>query len=229
VPGLSYARQALKLSILAKIRSGEDVITRGAVDIVWVALAMRTSIMRQAAAFHLDHAVVDGCLDLTVAADSLFGRGWRFGPASLTRAEVCTIAHVTGHVAESVTEILLDRQEWRVLWHFTGPGRHGVDLVFLTPDDKIVAVEVKGTLVAGRIPRLSHREVTQMSTAWLDKADNPGLAELELQACDLYGAVAVLNFADMAWRIALTADFSVLRPVARREQLGHLDWLMQGN
>jgi hypothetical protein len=25
------------------------------------------------------------------------------------------------------------RLGWHVLWHFTGPGRHGVDLVFLTP------------------------------------------------------------------------------------------------
>jgi hypothetical protein len=139
---------------------------------------------------------------------------------------MCTIAGVTGHVAGSVTEILLDRQEWRVLWHFTGPGRHGVDLVFLTPDDKIVAVEVKGTLVAKRIPRLSRREVTQMSTAWLDKADNPGLAELELQADDIYGAVAVVNFADLAWRIGLTADFSVLHPVTKPGQLAHLNWLM---
>jgi hypothetical protein len=65
---------------------------------------------------------------------------------------------VTGHVAESVIEVLLDRLDWRVLWHFTGPGRHGVDLLFLTSGDKVAAVEVKGTLIARRIPRLSRHE-----------------------------------------------------------------------
>lgn len=133
------------------------------------------------------------------------------------------VAGVTGHVAESVTEVILDRLDWRVLWHFTGPGPHGVDLVFLTPSDEVMAVEVKGTLVAGRIPRLSRREMTQMSAAWVDKADNPGMAELELQSADVYGAVAAINFADMTWRMALTSDFSVLSPVTRVEQLTRPD------
>ena len=186
---------------------------------------MRTSVMRQSAAFPLDAAAVRGCLDPASASDSVFARGWRSGPAKLTRAERCAVAGVTGHVAESVTEILLDRLDWRVLWHFTGPGRHGVDLLFLTPDDKIVAVEVKGTLVAGRIPRLSRREMTQMSTAWVDKTDNPGMSELGLQSADIYGAVAVINFADMTWRMALTVDFSALSPAIRVEQLARLDWI----
>jgi hypothetical protein len=123
---------------------------------------------------HLGHAAIRPlpyrrrrrrkCVDTVPTGDSLFAIAWRGGAASLTRTERCAMAGVTGHVAESVTEVLLDRIEWRVLWHFTGPRRHGVDLVFLTPDDEIVAVEVKGTLVPGRIPRLSRRDMTQMST-----------------------------------------------------------------
>jgi hypothetical protein len=190
---------------------------------------MRISVMRQAATFHIDAADVEGCLDLASTTDSVFARAWRFGVADLNRAERCAVAGVTGHVAESVTEVFLDRLEWRVLWHFTGPGRHGVDLVFLTPDDKIVAAEVKGTLVAGRIPRLSRREMTQMSAAWLDKADNPGMAELGLQSADVYGAVAAINFADMTWRLALTANFSALSPVTGAEQLTHLGWVTWGD
>jgi hypothetical protein len=100
-----------------------------------------------------------------------------------------------------------------------------VDLLFLTPDDKVIAVEVKGTLTAGRIPRLSRHELTQMSAEWVDKADNPGMAELGLRSADIYGAVAVINFADMTWRIALTADFSALSPVIPIGQLTDLDWL----
>jgi hypothetical protein len=64
-----------------------------------------------------------------------------------------------------------------------------------------------------------------MSAAWVDKANNPGMAELGLQSADIYGAVAVINFADMTWRMALTADFSALSPVIRVEQLAHLDWI----
>jgi hypothetical protein len=186
---------------------------------------MRSTALQRSSAFRLGATVIEDCLDPDSAKDRLFARGWRSGPASLTRAERCAVAGVTGHVAESVTEVLLDRRGWRVLWHFTGPGRHGVDLVFLTPDDKIVAVEVKGTLTAGRIPRLSRREMTQMSAEWVDKADNPGMAELELHSADIYGAVAVINFADMTWRMALTSDFSALIPVTRAGQLTCLDWL----
>ena len=139
--------------------------------------------------------------------------------ASLTRAERCAVASVTGHIAESAIEVLLDRLGWRVLWHFTGPGRHGVDLVLLTPDDKIVAVEVKGTLIAGRIPRLSRREMTQMSAEWVDKADNPGMVEFGLRSSEIYGAVAVVNFADQTWRVALTTNFSALLPVIQIGQM----------
>jgi hypothetical protein len=92
-----------------------------------------------------------------------------------------------------VTEVLLAEQGWYVLWHFTGPGRHGVDLVLLTPDDHVVAVEVKGTLVAGRIPRLFRRELAQMSAEWVDKADNPAMAELRLDSADVYGAVVAVT------------------------------------
>lgn len=188
---------------------------------------MRSAALRHSAAFRLDATVVEECLDAVSAKDRLFARGWRSGPASLTRAERCTVAGVTGHIAESVTEVLLDRRGWRVLWHFTGPGRHGVDLVFLTPDGKIVAVEVKGTLTAGNIPRLSRREMTQMSAQWVDKADNPAMAELGLRSTDIYGAVVVINFGDMTWRMVVTPDFSALIPVAHADQVMSLDWLPQ--
>ena len=109
----------------------------------------------------------------------------------------------------------------------TSPARDGTASTwfFFTPDDKVATVEVKGTLTAGRIPRLSRREITQMSAEWVDKADNPGMAELGLRSADVYGAVAVINFADMTWRIALTAHFSALSPVTGLGQLTRLSWL----
>jgi hypothetical protein len=211
------------------VQDGQDLLVDAFRNGGQWASPMRTAALRHSSAFHLDSALVEECLDLASTKDQLFARGWRSGPASLTRAERCAVAGVTGHVAESVTEKLLDRLGWRVLWHFTGPGRHGVDLVFLSPDDTVVAVEVKGTLIAGRIPRLSHREMTQMSAAWVDKADNPGMAELGLSSGDIYGAVAAINFADMTWRVALTSDFSTLSPVTDAGRLTSLDWLFENN
>ena len=209
------------------VQDGENLLVGVFANGTGLSTPMRGAALRRASAFGLDTAVVMECLDPASAKDRLFAKGWRSGPASLTRADRCAVAGVTGHVAESVIEVLLDRLDWRVLWHFTGPGRHGVDLLFLTPDNKVAAVEVKGTLTARRIPRLSRREITQMSAEWVDKADNPGMAELGLRSTDVYGAVAAVNFADMTWRIALTADFSALLPVIHLGQLTRLNWLSQ--
>jgi len=188
---------------------------------------MPLAVLRRSAAFPISSEVVAGCLAPEAPGDALFLRGWRTGIANLSRGERNAVAGVTGHVAESVAELMLDRLDWRVLWHFEGPGRHGVDLVFLTPDDKVVVVEVKGTLVGGTIPRLTRRQLAQMSDAWIDKRDNPGMAELELNSTDVYGAVLAVNFRDLSWRVALTADFATLHPVEALEQLAALDWLQE--
>jgi hypothetical protein len=108
----------------------------------------------------------------------------------------------------------------------TGTGWHGVDLVLLVPGDVVVAIEVKGTLVPGRVPRLSAGEIAQMSAAWVDKVDNPGMAELGLASTDVYGGVTVVNFADLTWRAALTRDFLAFEPIRSHEQLADLTWLM---
>ena len=66
---------------------------------------------------------------------------------------------------------------YQLLWHFTGPCRHGADLIVLCPSgERVVAVEVKGTLRARYWPRLSRRELVQMSGAWIDKTDDPEMA-----------------------------------------------------
>jgi hypothetical protein len=181
--------------------------------------SMDLGVLKRSTAFDIDPEVVRGCLNIGKDRDRLFARAWKEGATTLSRAERSTIAGVTGHIAESVSEVLLDGLGWRVLWHFAGPGRHGVDLVFLAPDDSVVAVEVKGTLVAGRIPRLSRRELAQMSTAWIDKSSNPGMVELGLQSQDVYGGVIAVNFSDLSWRLALTSDFTTLHAVRAIEEL----------
>jgi hypothetical protein len=66
-----------------------------------------------------------------------------------------------------------------------------------------------------------------MSDTWIDKSDNPGMAELGLSSADVYGAVLAVNLRDLSWRVALTADFATLHPVEALQQLAALDWLHQ--
>jgi hypothetical protein len=187
------------------------------------------SAFRRAAALPIEEELVKSCLDLGQLLDRLFDRAWRSGPALLSRNERCAVAGVTGHVAESVVELLLDALGWRVLWHFVGPGRHGVDLLFLTPDDHVVAIETKGTLVRGSLPRLSRRALAQMSAAWLDHADNPGMTNLGLTSADILGGIVAVDFPALTWRALLTTDFVEMRPVISADELRNLAWLtMEG-
>ena len=130
------------------VQEGENLL----VDVFPNGAGPASPALRQASAFILDTTLIEDCLNPASAKDQLFARGRRSGSATLTRAERCALAGVTGLPAESVTEVLIDQLDWRVLWHFTGPGRHGVDLLFITPGNTVIAVEVKGTLRAGAHP-----------------------------------------------------------------------------
>jgi hypothetical protein len=182
---------------------------------------METLSLREAQAFPLDPEVVRSCL-LDSPTDRLFAQAFEHGLHTLAPAERRgALAGVTGHVAESVTEVLLDELGYHVVWHFEGPGRHGIDLLELLPTtDRLLAVEVKGTLRPGRWPRLSNRELRQMSAAWVDKGDNPGMAEWGLTSEDVEGAVVLVNFADRRWKAGLTTDFVTTRPVRDLADLG---------
>lgn len=186
----------------------------------------RSPPVRDWAAFALQESVVASCLDTHAPRDRLLDVAWRRGLPRLTRRERAAVAGVTGHAAESVIEALLEPLGWAPLWHLVGPGRHGVDLVLLAPGDLLVALEVKGTLVAGRIPRLSSGDLVQMSTAWLDKVDNPGMAEFDLASSYICGAVTAVNFTDLSWRMTLTRDFSTFEPIVESRQLADLAWLL---
>jgi hypothetical protein len=93
---------------------------------------------------------VAGCLNLDDPTDRLFARACRHTLAALSSSERRgALAGVTGHVAESVVELLLDDLGYAPLWHFSGPGQHGIDLLVLSPSQtQVVAVEVKGTPAA---------------------------------------------------------------------------------
>src|SRR5439155_7653624 len=105
------------------------------------------------------------------------------------------LSRVVGGVAESVAEIVLAEGGYNLFWHITEPGTRGVDLLFLSPDESVLALEVKGTLRAGAIPRLTPSRLRQMSREWLNDRANPAMAEWSFQADDLYTGVMLVDLA----------------------------------
>jgi hypothetical protein len=113
----------------------------------------------------------------------------------------------------------MDAAGFSVFAQQTELGARGADLIYLTPEDNVLVLEVKGTLRAGTIPRLGRSRFKQTSAAWLDAANAPML-EWGLEAADVYGAVMVVDVAAACASVAATADYSVYVPV---DDLGALD------
>ena len=90
--------------------------------------------LRRAPAVDLQRSPVEHCLDLRQPGDVRFHVAWTRSLDALAHNERAgALAGVTGHVAESVLELLLADVGYHPVWHFTGPGRHGVDLLMLQP------------------------------------------------------------------------------------------------
>ena len=172
--------------------------------------------LRAATQFPLAHATIDGCLDEEQDRfDAVFRRAQAGGLAALGPEErTGHLWRVIGEVAESVAEIVLDDLGYSVFWHIVEPGVHGVDLLFLSPEESVLALEVKGTMRPGAIPRLTPSRLRQMSREWLNQPDNPAMVEWGLEADDLYAGVMVVDLATPAFRIALSGDFETYVPVA---------------
>lgn len=187
--------------------------------------------LRIATAFRLEDAVIEGCLDEgRDRFDALFGRARSDGLASIARTERSGhLWRVVGEVAESVAEIVLDELEYQVIWHITEPGIRGVDLLFLSPDESVLALEVKGTLRAGTIPRLTPSRLRQMSRDWLNQPHNSAMQEWELEADDLYTGVMVVDLASPTYRIAVSGDFETYVPVIELGELASLRALATGS
>jgi len=152
--------------------------------------------------------------------DELFRPAWRDGLDALTlperRGRLCAD---TGFIAESVATVLLGDVGLDVFAQIVTLGVHGVDLLALAPEGTVLALEVKGTLRAGSLPRFSRGALRQMSIEWLNDPTNPAMAEWDLEALDIYGGIAVIDFARNVWRAALTSGYEGFVPVLRDEQL----------
>ena len=182
------------------------------------------SALRAATRFPLEPSHIDGCIHPEPAgADALFRRARTEGLASLRTDERSgRLWRVIGEVAESVAEIVLDELDYRVFWHIATPGIHGVDLLFLSPDDAVLALEVKGTLRPALIPRLTPSRLRQMSREWLNAPDNPAMQDWELEADDIYAGVMVIDLATPGFRIALSHDFGTYWPITDLGELAEL-------
>jgi hypothetical protein len=180
--------------------------------------------LRNATPFPLEASTIDGCLDeRRDRFDALFRRARTGGLASITRTERSGhLWRVVGEVAESVAQVVLDELGYTVFWQITEPGIHGVDLLLLSPDEAVLALEVKGTLRVGAVPRLTPSRLRQMSREWLNRPENPAMSDWELEADDLYAGVMIVDLATPTYRVALSGDFESYAPVTDRAQLAAL-------
>lgn len=92
----------------------------------------------------------------------------------------------------------------------------------------MLALEVKGTLRPNAIPRFSRGVFGQMSMEWLNDPSNPAMAEWELEALDIYGGLAVIDFARNVWRAAFTSDYEGFVPVCAADLLAPSELKQQG-
>lgn len=189
----------------------------------------RPSFPRDAAVWSIADETVASCVDPSTPDDELFDQARRFGlssvPVEARRGRFCI---TVGEVAEAVTEVVLVDLGYELVGEVGGQGRHGIDVLMLDPSgERLMAIEVKGTLRSDRWPRVRRGRVPQMSAGWLDKVDNPGMAEWALRSEDVFGAIVLVNLAMPAFKIGVTADFEQFDPVTDLAHLVDLSWLDQ--
>lgn len=182
--------------------------------------------LRAAAPVPVPEQTIAECVDLDSPADALFARTRQHGLTAIPIAERRGLARVAGAVAESVAEVLLAEVGLDVFWHVVENGIHGVDLLLLTPEESVLALEVKGTLRPGAIPRLTPSRLRQMSREWLNGPDNPAMAEWELETDDLYAGVMVIDLSLSLARTAVSDDFETYAPVDELSELQSLAALL---
>lgn len=129
---------------------------------------------------------------------------------------------VIGAVAEAIAARVLEEEGLSLIAQLTNFGAHGVDLLLLTPGGNVLALEVKGTLRRGALPRLRRGRLVQMSPEWLDAA-NATMAEWDLEAADVFAGMSVVDLAANVSRLAVSSNYDDYRPVS---ELAALDALL---
>jgi hypothetical protein len=52
-----------------------------------------------------------------------------------------------------------------------------------------------------------------------ERPGEPGDGRVGLEGADVFGAILVFDFADRSWRVALTRDYEMFRPVVELREL----------
>jgi hypothetical protein len=180
--------------------------------------------LRAAAPLPLSEVDITGCIESgprteagkrqLTPAEAAFAQAFATSLQQLPQAQRAGLQATAGNIAEAVVEVVLVGLGWSPLYHDErrSSGGHGVDLVMLTPSmDKVAAIEVKATLQPDRWPRLAPVRMNQMTTQWLDQLGNAGMIATELQAADVYGLIAMVQFARRQLKAAVTEDFVSIR------------------
>ena len=173
--------------------------------------------LRAAAPLPLSEVDITGCIESMprteagerqlTPAEAAFAQAFATSLQQLPQAQRAGLQATAGNIAEAVVEVVLVDLGWSPLYHDERPssGGHGVDLVMLTPSmDKVAAIEVKATLQPDRWPRLAPVRMNQMTIQWLDKLGNAGMIATELRAADVYGFIAMVQFARRQLKAAVT-------------------------
>jgi hypothetical protein len=185
---------------------------------------------RDAVPFALSPDLVASCVDPGSGRDQLFALAFDSTldavPPGDRRGGFCV---TVGAVAEAVAALFLVEHGFHLVGEVSGAGSHGADLLVLDPAlERLVAVEVKGTMSQRRWPRLRRGVLAQMSAEWLDKSDNPVMSEWDLRSADVFGAAVFVNFGLGAVKVGITATFLRFEPVRDAAELIDLDWLVAG-
>jgi hypothetical protein len=155
-------------------------------------------------------------------AEQLFARACRDGLDSLTFSERRgRLPGVIGQIAEAVAARVMDGLGFTVFAQLTDVGARGADLLLLSPADRVLVAEVKGTLRPRTVPRLRRSRLEQMSAPWLDQANAP-MMEWGLEARDVYGGVIAVDVGAAEVRLVVTADFATFVPVTEPDALDPL-------
>jgi len=186
-----------------------------------------SSALRTAPSIPLPVENVWDCIDSHNAraadAEAQFRRAFASGLAAIPIAQRAHgLNGVTGHVAESVVEMILAERGWTPLEHFEGPfsGGHGVDLAMATPGfDNVVVIEVKGTLTPRRWPRLAKGELPQLGKEWLQKIDNPAVSSLGMVPADLAVLAVLVQFGRRELKVAWSRDGTTVISIADLAEL----------
>jgi hypothetical protein len=198
--------------------------------------------LRAAAPLALCEVDITGCIESRprteagqrqlTPAEAAFAQTFATSLQQVPQAQRAGLQATAGNIAEAVVELVLVDLGWSPLYHDERPssGGHGVDLVMLTPSmDKVAAIEVKATLQPDRWPRLAPIRMNPMTTQWLDKLGNAGMIATELQLADLYGLIAMVQFARRQLKAAISEDFVSYSPINNIEQLEDLSLALNTN